>query len=713
MSLSCPVSDFIFWLHFLCLTVCTSVTHSFHNLPYHSFHNLLSRKEMLPHASPSSKRPSCDTRETSDEAYLAMTRGPQKQRCNRSPVVVSRPGMHAVCATLPTTLPQVTTQSPTLVRSQVLSTPVILSSTTCIPSVPVLPPRVIRDAERLWVDLYAPTHSSNLIGNRDHVDTIRNWLLTFESTVRDTLAADIEIQADAIAKKKSKTTKAPAKKASASKSTDFKRGLLLAGRPGIGKSTTIRLLAEELGFQVREWNASDTRSLSQLEQCIGSAHQSHSIASLLHTQSAVKDNKNNKKNKYKTLIVMEEVDGIDGRTEYGGVSFIVKQLQSSRVPWIFTCNDLHTRSLAGLRSHTQHIIFRTPSQRDMQIFASSVRERERCRRDDDPIAQELTLRRVDIPTLVERANGDVRSLLHSMQFASLHTSTLNSKHIGRDVVASSPFDLLDRLWKERTTPVFDVDAMSAWFSQEPELLPLFLQENYLGCANKTDLTAVVDAATSMSDGDILQHFMMSQQEFDLQSEVAVLSTVAPTRYLAASSDFRRTNFPSYLGKLSSTNKWKRWVTTRQAQAPLPEGWRGFTSLELAGDVIPFWRRHLCAILAEHGKAGIPQAVDICRQHHWTGDMTPDLMAWHNSFALSKEDHPEEITLAPALKRSWTLALNKANNGRGSCRGVTALSTLSATTTEEVNDIIGTSDNSDNDNDDIELELGRDTSDMML
>lgn len=43
------------------------------------------------------------------------------------------------------------------------------------------------------------------------------------------------------------------------------RALLISGPPGIGKTTTVRMLAKLLGFEMLELNASDARNKAQIE----------------------------------------------------------------------------------------------------------------------------------------------------------------------------------------------------------------------------------------------------------------------------------------------------------------------------------------------------------------------------------------------------------------------------------------------------------------
>ena len=41
---------------------------------------------------------------------------------------------------------------------------------------------------------------------------------------------------------------------------------MISGPPGIGKTTTARIVARHLGYNVLEWNASDVRSRLSIEE---------------------------------------------------------------------------------------------------------------------------------------------------------------------------------------------------------------------------------------------------------------------------------------------------------------------------------------------------------------------------------------------------------------------------------------------------------------
>ena len=52
------------------------------------------------------------------------------------------------------------------------------------------------------------------------------------------------------------------------------RAALLSGPPGIGKTTTAHVVAAECGFEVRERNASDKRSMACVREALSASVQS-------------------------------------------------------------------------------------------------------------------------------------------------------------------------------------------------------------------------------------------------------------------------------------------------------------------------------------------------------------------------------------------------------------------------------------------------------
>jgi len=59
------------------------------------------------------------------------------------------------------------------------------------------------------------------------------------------------------------------------------RACLISGAPGIGKSTTVKVVAKAAGYHVFELNASDTRSKLKIEAMLTDLSKSNSIAAMM------------------------------------------------------------------------------------------------------------------------------------------------------------------------------------------------------------------------------------------------------------------------------------------------------------------------------------------------------------------------------------------------------------------------------------------------
>jgi replication factor C subunit 1 len=134
------------------------------------------------------------------------------------------------------------------------------------------------EAREMFVDKYAPKYVSDIIGHKEQINQITNWLQSWDQERPET------------------------------------RGILITGPPGIGKTTTVHLIAESLGYKVKEYNASDTRSVSMLRGLFA-----------LGIRRLVKE-----------VIVMDEVDGL---SERGGVGEIASIIKNTTTPIICIANE--------------------------------------------------------------------------------------------------------------------------------------------------------------------------------------------------------------------------------------------------------------------------------------------------------------------------------------------------------------------------------------
>lgn len=90
--------------------------------------------------------------------------------------------------------------------------------------------------QAMWCDAYAPTTTSDLAPSKTRVQSVRNWLeeaLYGRPGSVDPVISFSQLARDRIRK--------------------YRRILVLSGPAGVGKTTTLKVVANELGVEVVEW----------------------------------------------------------------------------------------------------------------------------------------------------------------------------------------------------------------------------------------------------------------------------------------------------------------------------------------------------------------------------------------------------------------------------------------------------------------------------
>ncbi|GAU93363.1 hypothetical protein RvY_05316 [Ramazzottius varieornatus] len=491
----------------------------------------------------------------------------------------------------------------------------------------------------LWVDKYQPKTLKNVVGQNGAASPahkLLNWLQNWDESRR---------------KHGFKATTAGFFGAPGAGDGSQFKACLLSGPPGLGKTTTATLACKESGFNFVHMNASDSRSKKLLEQTLGSGVQSHSLLEYMSP--------NDKPNstKEKSALIMDEVDGMAGNEDRGGIAEVIQLIKSAKMPVICICNDRSSQKMRTLAGYCYDLRFSRPRVETIRAAMMAVCYKEGIK---------ITPNALD--AVIEGAHQDLRQTLHNLYMWTVNKKSISfdeakvqSATAEKDSIKVGPFDAVREMFQppKGHLPGSAVIEKSDLYFEDYNFVPLFVQENYLsvnihGVKDKYEvLDRISRTADSLSLSDLIDREIRGRQNWSLLPIHAVFTAVLPGNIMRGHMG-GKIDFPAWLGKNSSTNKNKRIVQDLITHMHLKVTTNA-TGLIL--DYLPVMRRSLTAPLASKGAEGIDDVAafvnsyDLLRE-----DMEPilDVTTWTGM------KNPLE-NVQPAVKAALTRTLNKSDH----------------------------------------------------
>jgi replication factor C large subunit len=222
-----------------------------------------------------------------------------------------------------------------------------------------------------------------------------------------------------------------------------KSGLILHGPPGTGKTTLVHAIARELNLDLFELNASDLRNRAKLEEVLKPAAIQHSLF------------------KSGKILLMDEVDGITGLDDRGGVSELVRILERTAHPIIMTGNDIWDSKFSELRPKCKLVEMKAITIENLVKVIHSILEKENIEENPHFLKQ-----------IAIKSQGDLRAALNDVHTYVL-TDKSNVDFLEERHKEDSIFNILKKLFqnKDDNLQLFDSTSMSL-----DEIL-LWIEEN--------------------------------------------------------------------------------------------------------------------------------------------------------------------------------------------------------------------------------------------
>src|SRR3989344_4014092 len=255
-----------------------------------------------------------------------------------------------------------------------------------------------------------------------------------------------------------------------------KKGLILYGPAGTGKTSLALASAKEFNREILELNASDLRNKDKLEQILKPASEQ---------QSLFKESK---------VLLMDEADGVTGREDAGGIAELLRILETTSYPVILTCNDVWQSKLSPIRAKCKVVELKPLSTIQIIETLKKIAEKEKINHNLKFLNQ-----------IAIKSKGDMRAAINDLQSYSFSDDLVVDLTEKRDV-EDNIFNILRRLFKERNNfhDIFDNTSLSL-----DEIL-LWIEENI---PKEYKNEALAKAYASLSNADVFRGRIYTHQSW--------------------------------------------------------------------------------------------------------------------------------------------------------------------------------------------------------
>lgn len=198
----------------------------------------------------------------------------------------------------------------------------------------------------MWSEKYRPKDISEMIGNEEARSSLVEWFAKWKKGTKP---------------------------------------ILVVGPPGIGKTTIATLISKKFGYDMISLNASDVRSKSNINEVLRPVLSNVSVLG-------------------SPMIFIDEVDGIHGRSDFGGVEALVSILKESSVPIILAANTDITDKMKTIKKAVKTIYFKPIPPRLLRILLTNILKIEGAKLSPGSMIK-----------VINESNGDIRSMINLCQ----------------------------------------------------------------------------------------------------------------------------------------------------------------------------------------------------------------------------------------------------------------------------------------------------------
>jgi replication factor C large subunit len=217
-----------------------------------------------------------------------------------------------------------------------------------------------------WVEKFKPQKIRDLVGNTKAITKITNWLDGWPKSA-----------------------------------SSNRRGLMLHGPSGVSKTIAVYAIAKELGFEVSEINASVKRSKKRMSELLR-------ISTMTQTLTCERGR----------IVLIDELEGLSGKSDRGAASAIKEHIQKTRVPIILITNDVSDSKIRDLKKICILIEFQPFKPTDVSAILRRI-----C------LEEKLTFDEPGLELIATHSRGDIRAAINDLQSIARTGANINKETI--------------------------------------------------------------------------------------------------------------------------------------------------------------------------------------------------------------------------------------------------------------------------------------------
>ena len=202
---------------------------------------------------------------------------------------------------------------------------------------------------------------------------------------------------------------------------DHREAAILHGSPGVGKTSAAHALANDMGWDRIELNASDSRTKDDIQRVAGRASANATLG-----ESS------------RQLVIVDEADNFHGNVDRGGSRAVTDIVKSAGQPMVLIANDFYEMS-NGLRNACREIEFRDIGKRSIVPVLRDI-----CRQEGVGFTDAV------LSDIAEANSGDLRGAIKDLQATAQGREEITAEDYvsGERDRTSGVFDYLDTVIKE-------------------------------------------------------------------------------------------------------------------------------------------------------------------------------------------------------------------------------------------------------------------------